>query len=170
MDQPVVPLTPLKSGITLEFMARQAPELARDIVSQLDNASNLAAAYGLTPEQWAVLRDWPAFRTLVTTAMTEMAGTLGAAERIKRKALMALDQCGILDAATIAGNPKTADKTRLDAIEVLMLAGGLTSKTQQAGGGGGGGPLFVINLTGLAPVTMPVAGSPRPVIEAPTND
>ncbi|MCJ1550179.1 hypothetical protein I6N57_18710, partial [Acinetobacter baumannii] len=48
-------LTPSDVGIDPSFLRRRAPELARDIVCGLDAASKLAATYGLTPEQWAVL-------------------------------------------------------------------------------------------------------------------
>ncbi len=163
-----LPVSPYTVGISREFMAKSAAELARDIVAGLDHASSLAAAYGLTAAQWEVLKVWPAFRKQLETAVTELSGPMGMAERIKRKALMALDQYGIVDAATIAGDPKVGAATRLDAIGTLMAAGGIGAKSQQPGGSAGAGPLFVINLPGATQIAV---GAPeRPVIEVSKND
>jgi hypothetical protein len=142
-------LSPIQAGIDPEFMRKAAPELARDIVAKIDVASALAAAAGLTPEQWETLRHWPGFQDLVKQAMTEMSGSLGVHERIKRKAAMVLDQVGVLDAATIAGDPKvnpTARMTALDFLRDCAEVGGKAKTGFNGGGGGGGGPLIVINL------------------------
>ena len=146
MTVPLVP-TPLSVGITAEFMRRQAPELARDIVCQLDGAANLASSYGLAPEQWAVLRTWPAFKEMVRTAQEELGGPSGAAERARRKAALAVDAFGITDMATIMGNPKAADKDRIAAFKELREVGAIDGKNALAAAQAGlAGPLVVINL------------------------
>lgn len=158
------PVSPSSVNIDPEFMRKAAPELARDIVARIDTASALAANAGLSPEQWEVLRHWPGFTELVKQAMTEMAGSLGVHERIKRKAAMVLDQVGILDAATLAGDPKVTPAVRVNALEFLKDVAEVGSKHKAgfAGGGGGGGPLIVINLPGQQPVAIDVA---KPAIE-----
>lgn len=157
--------SPIKAGISPEFMRRQAPELARDIAAGLDAASELAKAYGLSEAQWLVLKDWVPFRNLLQTAVQEMSGSLGAQERIKRKALMALDQVGVLDAATLSADPKVAPGVRLSALNFLADVAGINAKTQ-APGGQGGGPLIVINIPGRAPLAIDTSNA----IEVPNND
>lgn len=157
-------VSPLAAGISHEFMRKAAPELARDIVAKIDTASALAAAAGLDARQWEALKEWPGFKDLVRQAMTEMAGSLGVHERIKRKAAMVLDQVGILDAATLAGDPKVTPAVRVNALEFLKDVAEVGSKHKSgfAGGAGGGGPLIVINLPGQVPFAVDVA---KPAIE-----
>lgn len=146
MTTPVV-FTPAAAGITAEFMRRKAPELARDIVCQLDGAGNLAASYGLSEAQWSVLRSWPAFKELVRVAQEELGGGSGAAERARRKAALAVDQFGITDMAAIMGNEKAAHKDRIAAFKELREVGAIDGKNALAAAQAGlAGPLVVIQM------------------------
>lgn len=165
MTQLIPPPSPLAAGVAVEWLQRSAPELARDIVMQLDGAAALAKAYGLTPEQWAVVQTTASFKKLVEQAMIEMSGALGTQERIKRKAAMALDQVGILDAASMAGDPKINPAVRLGMLEFLADVAGATGKNQAPGAAsGGGGPLIVIHMPGQSPTQIGV------VINHPTAE
>jgi hypothetical protein len=147
----VVQMSPAAVGIAPEFMRRIAPELARDIVCQLDTASNLAAMRGLTPTQWAVLKEWPAFKQMVKEANEELGGSAGTAERARRKAALAISEVGVQDMAAIMGDPKVNPRDRIAAFSELKDVAVLGAKQQIAaatavGGGstGFGGPLIQI--------------------------
>lgn len=128
----VVQLTPTSVGISMDFMRRSAPELARDIVCQLDTAANLAKAYGLTDAQWQVLRAWPAFRQLVKDTNEELGGSAGTLERARRKAALSVAEFVVQDMATISGDPKVNARDRIAAGQLLVDIGGVSAKTQQA--------------------------------------
>lgn len=143
----IVQMTPTSVGITMSFMRRQAPELARDIVCQLDCAANLAASYGLEPTQWEVLKVWPAFRQMVQEANEELGGSAGTLERARRKAALAVAEMVVQDMATISGDPKVSPRDRINAAQLLTDIGAVTAKQQIAaasGGAGFGGALIQI--------------------------
>lgn len=148
MTLPAPPPSPLEAGIEASFLRRTAPELARDIVLQIDSASNLAASYGLTPVQWASLRASPAFRQMISAAMEELAGPVGVSERVRRQARLVLAECGVLDMAALMGDPKVSAGHRVQAFSELKEVAGLSAKTASSVGGGGGfgGPLIQINF------------------------
>ena len=157
----------------MDFMRRKAPELARDIVCQLDRASNLALNYGLTETQWEVLKAWPAFRQMVQEANEELGGSAGTAERARRKAALAVAEVGVTDMATIMGDPKANHRDRISAFSELKDIACLGAKQQLAaaasGGGGGvawGGPLVQIVMPGGQQLNIGEAAvEARPVIE-----
>lgn len=151
----IVQMTPTSVGITINFMRRQAPELARDIVCQLDVAANLAANYGLTPAQWGVLKVWPAFRQMVQEANEELGGSAGTPERARRKAALAISELGVQDMATLLGDPKVAARDRINAFselkDVAMLGGKQVAAAAASGGAVGfGGALIQIVMPGGA--------------------
>lgn len=167
-----VPLDPLSCGIPREFMRRQAPELARDIVAQLAPASKLAEMYGLTTDQWEALKNWPSFRELVATTQMELGGSLGVYERIKRKAALALDTVGVLDVVALAGDAKVTPKDRLAAIDTLKeLAGAGKASVSAAGAVVGGGPLIQIVMPGgQGAIAIGGPGSGIPPLPNPDAD
>lgn len=145
--------TPTDVGISIGFMRRTAPELARDIVCGLDGATNLATTYGLTATQWQVLQNWPAFRQMVAEANEELAGSAGTAERARRKAALAISELGVQDMATIVGDPKANQRDRIAAFSELKDVAMLGAKQQlavataaAAGAAGLGGPLIQIMM------------------------
>ena len=148
----------------MEFMRRRAPELASDIVCQLDGAANLAAAYGITPTQWEVLRVWPSFQQLVKDANEELGGSAGTPERARRKAALAVAEVGVHDMACIMGSPKSSDRDRIAAMNVLVEVGMLGSKVQMAAATGAasgssfGGPLIQIVMPDGAQLNVGMVG------------
>lgn len=162
--------SPSDVGISVDFIRRKAPELARDIVCGLDGAAKLAATYGLSADQWEVLRHWPAFRQMVRDANEELGGPAGTAERARRRAMLAVAECVVHDMAVISGSERVAAKDRIAAAELLVEISGAAAKQQAAAAFtgipvGGGGPLIQIvmpngaqlNVGEAAPVpTVPV--------------
>lgn len=146
---PSIVASPLSAGLTREFMTQRAPELARDIAAKLDSASALAKAAGLTDPQWEALKRSNYFRDMVVHAQSELSGSLGVAELIRRQAGMALSQGGILEVASMASNVNVPPAVRLDSYEFLADLAKVSGKTQQGpSGGNGGGPLIQINFPG----------------------
>lgn len=146
-----VQLTPASVGIPIEFMRRRAPELARDIVCQLDAASKVALTYGLTEAQWDVLKVWPAFRQMVQEANEELGGSAGTTERARRKAALAISEVGVQDMAALMGDPKVPARDRINAFSELKDIACMGTKQQVAAAAAGGvaavgwgGPLIQI--------------------------
>lgn len=167
---------PFQSGVDPRFMRTRAPDLARDIVAQLDTASNLAKAYGLSPEQWEQLRAWPAFKELCVKASEELTSDAGIAALAARKAALAIERFGIVDMASIMGDEKAPAQHRVRAFETLAEVGKLTAK----GGGGGvgagaiaagvAGPLIQINFPDGRSFGISVPVAPVQVIEHEGGD
>jgi hypothetical protein len=167
----VVQMTPSSVGISPDFMRRTAPELARDIVCQLDNASNLATAYALTPTQWLVLKSWPAFVQMVKEANEELGGSAGTTERARRKASLAIAEIGVHDMAMIMGDPKANNRDRIAAFDQLKDIAVMGSKQQLAaaaavGGSAivGGGPLINIILPTGTQLQIGEASTAQPLV------
>lgn len=162
--QPLAPVSPTAVGIETDFINRRAPELARDIVAQIDTATKLAVAYGLTEAQWQVLRAWPAFIRHVELAHADLAGSAGAGDIIRRQALAALSTVGILDVATIAGDKGITASVRLDATKLLMDAGGVGAKAMaNAGTNAASAPLIQIIVPNYPQESLVI--NSKPIIE-----
>lgn len=172
-------IAPSAVGLTPDFMRRRAPELARDIVCQLDNASNLAKTYGLSDTQWLVLKVWPAFVQLVKDANEELGGSAGTTERARRKAALTIAETGVLDMALIIGDPKASNRDKIAAFDQLKDIAVMGAKQQIAaaaavGGGavGFGGPLVQIVLPTGAQLNIgeaQVLGNGLPAIEGESH-
>lgn len=159
----IMQLSPTSVGITVDFMRRKAPELAADIVCQLDGAANLAASYGLTEAQWQVLKIWPSFVQLVKDANEELGGSAGTGERARRKAALAIAEVGVQDMATIMGDPKATPRDRIAAFSELKEVGMMGAKAQQAVAAGAavgsfGGPLIQIIMPNGAQINVGQVG------------
>lgn len=174
MTAPTIPqLSPISVGVDLQFMQRQAAELARDIVLGLDSPAKLAENYGLTPTQWMVLSLWPAFTRMLTQAREELSGPAGVVERAKRKAQLAVAEFVVMDMATISGDRKATNRDRIAAAQTLVDIGGMGSRAQVAAAAvtpgaaaSFGGPLIQIILPDGATLGVGhVQESPLPALE-----
>lgn len=157
--------SPLSVGVSLDFMRRKAPELAKDIVTRIAGARELATGYyGLSDAQWDTLRQWDGFKELMRQAGEELSGPLGIAERIRRQARYGLSEGGIADLFGIISDPKAAAQHRIKGIEVASEIGGITGRTMGpvGGGVGGGGPLVTIIMPDGRSLGI---GSSQPAIE-----
>jgi hypothetical protein len=164
-------VSPIAAGVDPRFMRTRAPDLARDIVAQIDTASSLAIAYGLTLEQWAILRELPAFKELCVKAAEDITSDAGIAALAARKAAMVIDRFGISDMAAVMGDPKAGAQHRVRAFEALAEVGKLTSKTGGSGssagaiGAGVAGPLIQINFPDGRQFSITTPPPDRTVIE-----
>lgn len=138
-------LTAVGAGIDPHWLRTKAAELARDIAMEIGPASELAKSYGLDSVQWSALAGSAFFRKLVSEAHTELSGASGMAERIRRKAGLAVE-ASILDMAGIIADPKSAAGTRISAFAELREVAGLNAKAAPPAAAAGGGPLIVINM------------------------
>jgi hypothetical protein len=154
----VIPVSPLRLGISQDFMKRRAPELAMDVAAELDTPEALARSYGLSPEQWGVLRDAPVFKALVSDAHAQLSGPAGVAERVRRKAAMMIDRVGLLDMGTIMGDPKASASTKIDAFNSIKDLAGLSKQQPATSAPGTSGPMIIINVPG------PGGEPPKPFI------
>lgn len=150
--------TPLSAGVTMEFLRRQAPELAKDIVAQIAGAKELATKhYALSEAQWDVLRVSPHFQQLVQRAMEELAGPLGMSEKIRRMARYGLAEGAMLDLFGIIANEKHGAQHRIKGIELAAEIAGVNAKTMGTGGAVvSHGPLVQIQFSGGREVTVGV--------------
>lgn len=168
----IAQLSPLDVGITMQFMKKQAPQLAQDIVLELEAASKLAASRGLTDIQWDVLRIWPAFVQMVRDAKEELSGYNGQAVKAQRKAVLYMAELGVNDLADIAGDAKATNSDKLKAIEQLREVAGMVGKGSGSsssvplplGGGSTGEGFIIINMPSS---TDNLPGEAPPVGQAP---
>lgn len=147
--------TPLSVGLSARFLQTEAVELARMIAAGIDDGVQLAADKGLKPDQWLVLEGSPHFQRLLTEARTELSSAAGLADKVRLKALTALDYGGIAQIAAVMfdGNARDADK--LAAANTLKEIGGLTKQKDTQASQVGGGPLInIVFGPGSAPVTI----------------
>lgn len=160
-------LTPTDVGLSLDFMRRTAPALARDIVVGLEGAAKVATSYGLNDFQWEVLRQWPAFKQMVQNANEELGGSAGTLERARRQAALAVAEYAVTDMVGIMGDGKAQHKDRIAAATVLMEIGGLTARAQAATASAvaaGAVPSFGGSLINIA-----VPGKQTDITEAPID-
>lgn len=145
MTMPVPPPSPASVLIPIDFLRHKAPQLARDVAMQLAPGEYLAEQWGLTRQQWDVLRNSQTFIDMVRRATEELASSDGLAEKIRRKAALAVDN-GLVDVVGIMTDPKASPNIRMTAFSELKELAGLTKNATQAGSAGVSGPIIQINF------------------------
>lgn len=145
-------------GIPKEFLERDTLQLARYIIAEIDTPLQLAVSMGLNEAQWAVLKDHPHFHRCMTEARAEANSASGLVDRVRLKAMVAIDSGGILDMAQIAGNPALAATARVAAYNALVDTAGLAKTKDAQASQAGAGPLVTINMPSRdgAPVRITV--------------
>lgn len=132
--------------------------LARDVAMQLGTGEDLAKHWGLTANQWSALTTMPVFTEMVRRATEELASTDGLAEKIRRKAAMAVEN-GLVDVVSIMVNPQASASLRLEAFSELKELAGLTKNATQQGAAGVSGPIIQINFGNNAPTKTITIGA-----------
>jgi hypothetical protein len=148
---PLAPASPIASGISASFLQRDAIELARRIVAKIDSPLQLAVDMGLTETQWAVLQHSAHFKSLLAVAQSEANSAAGLQDRVRLKALMALDAGSILDLAGIVNNTTLPVGGRVNAANTLVDIAGLAKQKDQQAAMAGSGPLVVIHMNPASP-------------------
>lgn len=152
--EPLPPASPIAAGISEQFLRRDAMELARRIVAKMDDTLQLATSMGLTELQWDVLRHHPHFERCLQEAQAEANSAQGLADRVRLKALMVLDQGGILDMAGVLVSPQSTPVNRIQAFNSLVEVSGLAKQKDQQANQVGGGPLVQIVFPESLPATI----------------
>jgi|JFJP01.1.fsa_nt_gi hypothetical protein len=152
------PLPLVSCDIPVDFLRHKAPILARDLAMQLGSGEDLAAHWGLTSAQWSALTSMPVFTDMVRRATEELASPDGLAEKIRRKAALAVDS-GIVDVVGIMVNPQASASLRLEAFSELKELAGLTKNATQAGAAGVSGPIIQINFGDNTPTKSITVGT-----------
>ena len=132
--------------------------LARDVAMQLGTGEDLATHWGLGPHQWAALSVMPVFIDMVRKATEELASSDGLAEKIRRKAAVAVES-GLVDVVGIMVNPQASPSLRLEAFSELKELAGLTKNATQQGAAGVSGPIIQINFGEAVPTKTITVGS-----------
>jgi len=141
------PKTVADVGISVEFLRHKAPHLARDLAMQLAPEDHLAAQWGLEKHQWDVLKTSPHFTALVRRATEELASPDGLAEKIRRKAALAIED-GLVDVVGIMTSQAISPSVRMQAFGELKELAGLTKNATAQGAAGVSGPIIQINFGG----------------------
>lgn len=140
--------SPMAMGVSARWLQQNLPELARRIVANIDRPVQIAADMGLSDDQWLVLEHSAVYKKAIADATTEANSAAGLADRVRLKALMALDNGGILDMVDIMSNPETAPGVRKGAFDSLADVAGITKHKDQQASQAGTGPLIVIQTHG----------------------
>jgi hypothetical protein len=145
------PASPIAAGISDSFLQRDAIELARRIVAELDDPLQLAVAMGLSEAQWAVLQRHPHFLRTLDAARSEANSAAGLADRVRLKALVIMDQGGLLDMAQIMNDGISPATARVAAFNAVMDAAGIAKQKDSGASQIGSGPLVTIIMPNTAP-------------------
>jgi hypothetical protein len=122
------------------------------------SGEDLAKHWGLTPAEYAALTQMPAFTEMVRRATEELASPDGLAEKIRRKAALAVES-GMVDVVSIMVNPQASASLRLNAFAELKELAGLTKNATQQGAAGVSGPIIQINFGDHAPTKSITVGN-----------
>lgn len=159
VPEPLPPASPLAAGIPEHFLRHSAHELARRVAMQIDDPVQLAVSMGLTETQWQVLSAHPYFKQLLDQAQADANSSAGLMDRVRLKALMALDYGGILDMVDLMSSPDTPPLVRQRTFDSLADVAGVSRQKDSAPNQVGVGPIVQINFpAGMgAPVTIGTA-------------
>lgn len=156
IPEPLPPASPLAAGVPENFLRYNAHELARRIAMKLDEPLQLALAMGLTAVQWQVVQAHPYFKELVDNATIEANSANGLVEQVKLKALVAINEGGILDMVELMSSKDTPPLIRQRTFDSLAAVAGVSRQKDQAPNQVGAGPIVTINFPqGMgSPVTI----------------
>lgn len=150
-----LPIDALKASIVTELAAG------------LSDAEGVRERYGISEAQWSILRKAPIFRQMLKEAIERLAGDMNAANRIKLKAdVMLEDNLKVLD--EIANDKDAQSMARIKAIEVsAQLAGKGPSQTKDKEGDGRG--TFSLNIV-IGDREVKIESDAKPALEHSTDE
>ena len=128
-----------------DALRRVGPALAYDIVAGLRPVGELLDRYGLSPAQAKAVCETPWFRGMVNEARTRWGSEMGALERIRLKAMVALEE-SLSIPYTIAHNSDVSATARLEAMKTMERLAGVVPPTPEGAGAAGGGSKFAITI------------------------
>lgn len=130
---------------SLDLSALSA-HIAAELAAGLSDAAAVRARYGITIEQWDLLKNSPPFRRMLAEAIREFGGDMNAGNRIQKKADIVLEDA-IPAYDSMIHDEAVPAQARIDAGKLLAQLAGRTAK-QGEGAPAGGGFTLNINLGG----------------------
>lgn len=125
--------------------------IATDIAAGIATSAEVRAKYGISEQQWELLKSNPLFRSMIGEAVREIQGSLNAKKRTQLKAAIALED-SILSLVRIANDRETPAAARVQAVaELAKIAGHVT---KEGDGKVASGFSVVINVGGDQPLTI----------------
>jgi len=121
--------------------------IAAELAAGLSDAAAVRERYGISLEQWEVLKKSTVFRRMLAEAVRELRGDMNAGARIQKKADIVLEDAIPAYDAMIHSHDIPA-AARIDAGKLLAQLAGRTAKQGEGGAPAGGGFTLNINLGG----------------------
>jgi hypothetical protein len=119
--------------------------IAAELAAGLSDAAAVRERYGISLEQWEVLKRSPVFRQMLAEAVRKLRGDLNAGTRIQMKADIAIED-SIPEYYQMIHNPDVPATARIDAGKLLAQLAGRTNKPGEGGAPAGGGFTLNINI------------------------
>lgn len=118
-------------------------QIVTDLAAGLSDAKAVRERYGISQEQWNLLKKNAHFRSMLKEAVQRLQGDLNAGARIKHKADILLeDNLHVLD--QVANDREAQSMARIKAIETMADLAGRKSSVQKEGGGAGAFNLQIV--------------------------
>ena len=121
--------------------------IATELAAGLSDAAAVRERYGISTEQWDVLKKSPVFRRMLADAVQKLRGDLNASSRIQIKADIVLEDA-IPAYDDMIHSKETPAQAKIDAGKLLAQLAGRTAKAGESGAPAGGGFTLNINLGG----------------------
>lgn len=129
---------------SLDLSALSA-HIATELAAGLSDAAAVRERYGISMEQWEVLKKSSVFRRMLAEAVQKLRGDLNAAARIQLKADIVLED-SIPAYDDIIHSKEAPMQARIDAGKLIAQIAGRSGKSGEGGGPAGGGFTLNINL------------------------
>lgn len=139
-----------------------SPLLAAELAAGLSSPTTIRTRYGLTKEQWDLLRTNQSFRGILKEALRDWRGDLNAGRRITLKAETLLEEL-LPELYQMVKSEAVPSSEKINAIKQLADLAGRSAKTMApTGGGAGGGFTLNINLGKGPDNTVTINAVPEP--------
>lgn len=154
------PATAIPEGMSLNDLSAQ---VAAEVAAGLSTPEEVCARYGISTQQWEVMRTNPLFRDMVASAIKDFRGDLNAKKRIQLKAAIAAED-SLTELYTMVFDKTIPATARIDAHRQLtdLAEVGARAARNHTGPDAGEGFTLVINFP-TGPRT--VQAEPLPAIE-----
>lgn len=131
---------------SLDLSALNA-HIAAELAAGLSDAAAVRERYGISLEQWEVLKKSTVFRRMLAEAVQTLRGDMNAGRRIQMKADIVLEDA-IPAYDTMVHNPDIPAQARIDAGKLLAQLAGRNAKPGETAAVPGGGFTLNINIGG----------------------
>lgn len=151
---------------SLDLSALSA-HIAAELAAGLSDAAAVRERYGISDDQWEILKKSPVFRKMLTEAIVTFRGDMNAGNRITKKAEIVLED-SIPAYDGIIHNPDVPAQARIDAGKLLAQLAGRSAKEGSATVTPGSG--FTLNINLGHREKLVIDGKNLPVLENFDNE